>query len=122
MATTWLPRLLGAATAAYGAAIIVKPSLLLKPTGLSQEDQPSSALATLVRTVGARDVASGLAMVAAPDARSLRVAIAVRCASDLGDASLLGYALRGKQEQAKTVAVAGLWGLLCAASALTTRG
>ena len=58
-----LPRLLGVATAAYGAAVLVKPALLLKPSGMPVND---ADLHTFTRTLGVRDLASGIAMAVAP--------------------------------------------------------
>ena len=113
-----LPRLLGVATAAYGAAITVRPELLLKPSGLPQDEEN---LHTFTRTLGIRDLASGVAMAVAPGRKAMRVAIGVRVASDAGDLVVLGKALAGKPERKKVVAVAGGWGLLCALSALATR-
>ncbi len=113
-----LPRLLGVATAAYGAAILAKPALLLKPSGMPV-DEPD--LHTFTRTLGVRDLASGIAMAVAPSRTAMRVAIAVRAASDAGDAVVLGKALAGRPEQKKILAVAGGWALLCGLSALTTR-
>ena len=113
-----LPRLLGLATAAYGAAIIAKPGLMLKPIGMPQDD---AGLQTFTRAVGVRDLASGLAMAVAPTRKAMRLAIGVRVASDIGDLAVLGTATAGKPEQKKIVAVAGGWGLLCALSALATR-
>jgi hypothetical protein len=113
-----LPRLLGLATAAYGTVIFAKPALLLKPSGMPT-DNPD--LETFVRTLGGRDVASGIAMAVARSRRAMHVAIGVRVASDLTDLVVLSTALSGKPEQKKIVAVAGGWGLLCALSALTTR-
>ena len=113
-----LPRLLGLATAAYGAAITAKPELLLKPSGLPRDEQN---LHTFTRTLGIRDLASGVAMAVAPGRKAMRVAIGVRVASDVGDLVVLGRAMTGRPEQKKIVAVAGGWGLLCALSALTTR-
>jgi hypothetical protein len=113
-----LPRLLGLATAAYGAAITVRPALLLKPSGMPQ-DEPN--LHTFTRTLGIRDLASGVAMAVAPTRKAMRVAIGVRVASDAGDLVVLGRAMAGKPEQKKIIAIAGGWGLLCALSALATR-
>lgn len=118
---TWFPRLLGVATAAYGAAIIARPALLLRPSGLLDSGEPSLSQATVVRALGARDLASGLAMLTARTPAGLRTALAVRVASDLGDTVVLGLALRGKPEQAKAAGVAAGWGALCALSALTIR-
>jgi hypothetical protein len=113
-----LPRLLGVATAAYSVAIFAKPALLLKPSGMPQKQ---ANMHTFVRTLAVRDLASGVAMAVAPTRKSMRIAIAVRVASDAGDLAVLGKALAGKPEQKKIVAVAGGWGLLCALSALATR-
>jgi hypothetical protein len=113
-----LPRLLGLATAAYGAAIFAKPALLLKPSGMRDDDQDLDAV---VRTLAVRDLASGVAMAVAPSRKAMRVAIGVRVASDAGDAVVLNRALAGRPERNRILAVAGGWGLLCALSALTTR-
>jgi hypothetical protein len=118
---TWLPRALGAATAGYGAAILVRPELLLGPSGLLRGDRADPEQAMFVRTLGARDLASGLAMLLARGRKAMRVAIAVRVASDAGDAVVLGRALRGKPERGTVLVVAGGWAVLCALSALTTR-
>lgn len=116
-----LPRLLGAATAAYGVAIYARPALLLKPSGMLRGERPEPEQETFVRTLAVRDVASGVAMAAAPSGTAMRVAIGVRVASDLGDLAVLGRALAGRPEQKLIMAVAGGWGLLCALSALTVR-
>jgi hypothetical protein len=113
-----LPRLLGAATAVFGAAIVARPELLLKPSGLPAGD---ANLHTFTRTLGVRDLASGVAMAVAPSRRAMRLAIGVRVASDLGDLAVLGTALAGRPERNKVVAVAGGWALLCGLSALATR-
>jgi hypothetical protein len=113
-----MPRLLGLATAAYGAAVFAKPSLLLKPSGMTLGDHDLDAV---VRTLAARDLASGVAMAVAPSRKAMRLAIGVRVASDVSDAVVLSKALAGRPEQTKILAVAGGWGLLCALSALATR-
>ncbi|OLF17823.1 DUF4267 domain-containing protein [Actinophytocola xanthii] len=118
---TWLPRALGAVTTTYGAAILVRPELLLGPSGLLRGDRADAEQAMFVRTLGVRDLASGLAMVFARGRKATRVAIAVRVASDVGDAVVLGRALRGKPERGAVLAVAGGWAGLCALAALTTR-
>ncbi len=115
------PRLLGAATAVYGAAVVVKPALLLKPSGLLRGNKPEPEQEIFVRVLGIRDLASGLAMLFAPSRKAMRTAIAVRVASDAGDLVVLGGALRDKPAGPKVMAVAGGWGALCALSALATR-
>ncbi len=118
---SWLPRALGAATAAYGAAITARPALLLRPSGMLRGGAPEPEQETFVRTLGIRDLASGVAMALAPTRAAMRTAIAVRVASDLGDLAVLGQALKDRPERAKVMAVAGGWAALCALSALTTR-
>ncbi|WP_067814606.1 hypothetical protein [Nocardia inohanensis] len=114
--TAALPRrVLGAATAAYGAAVAVRPEILLRPSGLGAGDEP--ALRTLTRLVALRDLASGLAMAVASGPQARRGVVAVRLASDLADTLVFGRALAGRPERTKTLAVTGGWGLLCAAAA-----
>jgi hypothetical protein len=116
----FLPRLLGTLTAAYGVGLIVRPELLAKPCRLVDADgRVPEGVAVLSRALGARDAASGLAMAFAPNGSALRTAIAVRVGCDLADAVCLGVALPDKQTRLKAAAVAGLWGVLCATSALT---
>ncbi len=105
-----LSRVLGAATAAYGAATIASPKLLTGPTGLAA-GEPPAGLASMVRSVGVRDVAIGAAAALCPAGPVLRTALVLRIAADLGDAVVLGRALRGSA-QAKTVGVALGWGVL----------
>jgi hypothetical protein len=117
MNPTWLPRLLGAATAAYSVAVLVRPSVFLRPTGLAAR-MPPPALATAARAVAGRDLVSSVAMAIAPSGPALRAAIAVRVGCDASDALLFAVALRGRP-RAKAVGVAAGWGVLCGLSALT---
>ena len=119
-AASALPRVMGAATMLYSAAVLVRPSLLAKPCGLTATDDVPRSVAVLVRGIAARDLASGAAMVAAPPGAPLRAATAVRVASDLGDAVVFGTGLT-RQRAPKVAAVAALWGALCAASAVVAR-
>ena len=81
----WFPRTLGVLTALYGASTLVRPSIFAKPAGLSG-DEPPTPVGILVRAVGVRDLANGLAMAVAPAGPALRLAIGARIAADLGDA------------------------------------
>jgi hypothetical protein len=54
---TWLPRTLGALTALYGLASLVRPAIFAKPAGLSG-DEPPVPVGVLVRAVGVRDLAT----------------------------------------------------------------
>lgn len=116
---TWIPRLLGVATAGYSVAIIARPDLFTKPTKLQAEGAPlPTATAIGVRALGGRDLASGLAMALAPAGDALRTAVAVRVGADLADLVLLGTSLPDRQARGKAAAVATLWGGLCALSYL----
>ena len=114
-------RALGVATAIYGAAIIAKPEFLLRPAGMLRGDKPEPEQETFVRTLGGRDLASGIAMALAPGRKAMRVAIAVRVAADLTDLVVVGGARRGTPEHGKVLAITGGWAALCALSALGTR-
>ena len=116
---TWFPRLLGAATAAYSVAIIAKPELFCRPTGLVDDTgSPSETGRTLTRAIGGRDLASGLAMALAPAGRPLKAAIWVRVGSDVGDLVVLGSGLPTQETREKATMVAAGWGALCALSLL----
>lgn len=116
---TWIPRLLGAATAAYGAAVAAKPDVLLSPTKLSGGGRtPSAGTALLARAVGGRDLASGLAMALAPAGTPLKAAVAVRVCADIVDLVVLGSQLPDRDAREKATMVAAGWGALCALSLL----
>jgi hypothetical protein len=113
--TSWIPRVLGAATAAYSVAIIAKPELFARPTKLvSEREEIPRGTAIGIRALGGRDLASGLAMVFAPVGTPLRTAVAVRVASDVVDLVLLGTSLPDRQARTTAAAAAGGWGALCA--------
>lgn len=115
---TPLPRILGAITALYSVAIIVRPRLLARPCGLvDKEGEPLPGTSTLVAAVGARDLAIGVAMMAAPEGAALRTAIAARVASDLGDAAVFGATLPDPAARRRVAGVALAWGAACAVSA-----
>ena len=114
---SWIPRVLGAATAAYSVAIIARPSLFAGPTGLQKGDTPLPVGTAIgIRALGGRDLASGLAMALAPVGDPLRTAVAVRVGSDVVDLVLLGTTLPDPTARRKAIGVAALWGALCAAS------
>jgi hypothetical protein len=119
MNLTWMPRSLGLATAAYGASVLLRPALFLRPTGLDT-GEPGMALATTARAVAGRDLVSGLVMAFAPAGSGLRTAIAIRVGCDASDTVLFSAMLRGP-ERTKSVAVAAGWGILCGLSALAAR-
>ncbi|TLW94599.1 hypothetical protein FFT09_01545 [Saccharomonospora piscinae] len=122
MTSTTFARLLGALTTGYGALVLARPATLAGPCELTGPDgEVAPETATLVRAIAARDVASGLAMIAARTPSALATAIAVRVACDAGDALGLGLGLPTRDARRKAALVASAWGALCAASALGLR-
>ena len=118
---TWLPRTLGVLTAAYGLSTLVRPAVFAKPAGLSG-DEPPAPVGILVRAVGVRDLANGVAIAAAPAGPALQLAIAARIAGDLGDA--LVFALSPNDDPAarrKAIGVGLGWGTLNALGLLAAR-
>ncbi len=119
----WPARLVGAATAVYSAAVLARPEILAKPTGLTG---PGSAVdvgtAVLTRGIGARDLVSGLAMALAPTASGVRLAGLVRIGADLGDAIGMGSSLPDEDARRKAAAVAGGWGALTLLALWLARG
>ncbi|ALE75686.1 MULTISPECIES: hypothetical protein [unclassified Pseudonocardia] len=116
---TWIPRLLGAATAAYSVAITAKPELFLRPTKLLGDgEQPDAGQRALTMAIGGRDLASGLAMLFAPAGTPLKTAVAVRVGADVADLAVLGSQLPDRDAREKATMVAAGWGALCALSIL----
>ncbi|RZT88978.1 hypothetical protein EV383_5932 [Pseudonocardia sediminis] len=116
---TWFPRLLGAATAAYSVAIIAKPELFARPTGLiGDHETADDSQKVLTRAIGGRDLASGIAMAFAPAGWPLKTAIGVRVGADIADLVVLGTGLPDQNSREKATMVAAGWGALCALSVL----
>jgi hypothetical protein len=111
-----VPRVLGALTLAYGAAVAARPRVLTKPAGLETAARPSPRARRVARAIGTRDVASGAAMLLAPAGRPLQRAVAVRVACDLGDVVGFGIGSPGARNKVKAVGAAAAWALLCASS------
>jgi hypothetical protein len=103
-----LSSLVGAATAGYSIALVAAPRILIGPCRL----EDTSDTRTLVRGIGVRDTAVGIAMILAPAGPARRVAVGARIAADLGDAGVFGAGLAGRGSRAKVVAFAAGWGLL----------
>ncbi len=109
----WPARVIGAATALYSAAVILKPEVLAKPTSLVGPDgRADRGISVLARASSARDLVSGLAMALAPSASGVRLAGAIRIAADLSDAIGMGLALPDAEARRKAAGVAGGWGVL----------
>jgi len=82
-----LSRLLSAATASYGAFALARPGHLPDALQADKEDRPGLEL--LAETYGVRDLAiSSLGMFGRSE-RTVRAAMILRIAMDLGDAALL---------------------------------
>ncbi|GAA1910200.1 hypothetical protein GCM10009716_20080 [Streptomyces sodiiphilus] len=108
-----LLRMVGVATALYGVAVTLRPGLLARPSGLTDEDgrtAPHTAIS--LRPLAWRDAASGLAMALAPEGPALRAVAMARVASDFGDAVLLGATMPDPVTRAKAVAISVGWGAL----------
>lgn len=113
-------RVLGAATAAYSVAIMVRPGWLAKPCGFTSHDGTVPApTALLIRAIGARDTAIGIAMLCASHPQALRAVTLCRVAADLSDAALFGTALKGRARRTKIAGFAVAWGTLCAGAIRT---
>jgi hypothetical protein len=82
-----LSRLMSTATAGYGAFALARPGHLPDALQADKEDRPGLEL--LAETYGVRDLAiSALGIFGGP--RTVRAAMLMRIAMDLGDAALLG--------------------------------
>lgn len=114
------PRLMGAITVVYAVYVLVSPEAMTSPIALSG-DEPDAGLALLTRGMLARDLACGLAMMLVPAGWPLGTAIAIRVASDLSDALIMGTGLPTAEARTSAVLVAGTFGLLCALSAFGAR-
>lgn len=100
-------RVLGVATAAYGATLIARPRALTGPARLAETPRTT----TLARVIGARDVLSGLAMTLAGPQHA-GAAVTARVLADSSDVVLFGTICPGPTK-AKAVAIAAGYGLLC---------
>ena len=112
-----LTSLVGAATAAYSAALVVAPRVLIGPSGLPDTVQTRA----LVRALGTRDTAIGLAMVAAPRGRVRDLATAARVLSDCTDAAVFPSAVPDRTMGRAVGASAAVWGALVLAAVVLDR-
>jgi hypothetical protein len=113
-----LPRVLGAVTASYSVAIMVRPLLLARPCGLAgNDDRVDAPVALMIRAIGARDTAIGAAMLLAPRGPALRTAVAARVLADTSDVVLFGAGLPRRDRRPRIAGFAAFWAALCAASA-----
>ena len=68
----------------------------------------------LTRGIGARDLATGLAVALVPGGAALYTALAVRITADFGDCALFGSMITDRKARTKTIAVTAGWGLITA--------
>jgi hypothetical protein len=108
-----LSRALGVATLATGLVEFAKPDVWAKPTGLGTL---SPAMRTWHHTLGARDVVSGVAMLAAPAGPALRTATLFRIVSDLTDAVAFGINAPTAALKAKALGITFAYAALNAVS------
>ncbi|MFD3471101.1 DUF4267 domain-containing protein [Streptomyces sp. NPDC058682] len=116
-------RVVGAATALYSVAIMVRPEWLAKPCDfpLDSDGRPQRQTGLLIRAIGARDTAIGIAMTVATSESTRRSATWCRVAADTADAALFGTLLESKQARRKVAGFALSWAALCALSLRSTR-
>ncbi len=120
---TLIPRMLGAATAAYGLAALVRPRILARPVAMVEPDGSlGPAIRVAAGLIGVRDITVGAAMVLAPAGPPLRTAIVARALFDAGDAVLFGTLSPTPDARRRSAVVAGGWSALCALSLLAARG
>lgn len=112
-----LTRVLGAATAAYGANELLRPQHLAKAANLGDPHQASPPVQVLGAVLGVRDIDSGIAMMAAPAGRPLQAAIAARVAFDVGDCIGFTIGSPGSRTKAKVAGITLGWATLCGISA-----
>ena len=104
-----LSRALSAATAAYGGFALARPAHLWQALDADRGDR--DGLELLARTYGVRDLAiSSLGMLG--EARTVRAAMILRIAMDLGDAALLSARTSDPAIRQKVLAVTLSWGAL----------
>jgi hypothetical protein len=102
-----LSRSLSAATAAYGGYALVRPAHLWQ--ALQADRQDRNGLELLAQTYGIRDLAiSALGILGRSD-RTVRAAMVMRIAMDLGDAVVLSSTTRDVGMRGKVLAITVGW-------------
>ena len=101
-----LSRLMSTATAGYGAYALVNPSHL--PDALDVSGKERAGYGLLAQVFGVRDVAVGALGMFGRSPRTVRAAMKLRIAFDLGDGALL--ALRAEDDDIRTKVLAVTFG------------
>jgi len=102
-----LSRLLSTATAGYGAFALAKPEHLGNVLQADKEDRPGYDL--LAQAYGVRDLAIGAVGLFGRSGRTVKVAMLIRVAMDLGDAALLAPRMKDDAIRRKVLAVTLGW-------------
>jgi len=102
-----LSRLLSAATAAYGGYALTQPAHLWQ--ALQADRKEREALELLARTYGVRDLAISALGVLGRRPGTVRAAMMLRIAMDLGDAALLSTRADDEAVRTKVLAVTLGW-------------
>jgi hypothetical protein len=102
-----LSRLLSTATAAYGGYALAQPTHLWQALGADRKNR--EGLELLARTYGVRDLAISSLGVFGRSERTVRAAMLLRIAMDLGDAVLLSTQTDDEDVRRKVLAVTLGW-------------
>lgn len=115
-------RVFGAATAAYGAYVLVRPGSLARPLGRRSPGEPVGfGFGLIERIVGLRDVASGVAILAAAPGAPLVTALQVRMTADAVDSVVFSALATSTSTRAMAAGAAGGWFVLGALSLVRAR-
>jgi hypothetical protein len=111
------PRLIGAGTAAFGALMLARPSLV-RALCVVDDDRAARLLGSVI---GARDLVTGVAIAAAPRGRPLRSVLLGRATLDAVDGALFGR-LAGSPTKRRLARAAGFgFAAVCLALAVAER-
>jgi hypothetical protein len=102
-----LSRLMSTASAGYGAFALVSPEHLGNVLQADKEDRPGLDL--LAQTYGVRDLAISSFGIFGRSDKTVRTAMMIRIAMDLGDAALLGTRTKDDAVRRKVLAVTLGW-------------
>jgi hypothetical protein len=102
-----LSRLMSTASAGYGAFALVSPEHLGNVLQADKEDRPGLDL--LAQTYGVRDLAISSFGIFGRSGKTVRTAMMIRIAMDLGDAALLGTRTKDDAVRRKVLAVTLGW-------------
>jgi hypothetical protein len=115
-----LSRLMSTASAAYGGYALAQPSHLWQALKSDRKDQ--EGLELLGRTYGVRDSAISLLAILGRSDETVRAAMLLRIAMDLGDAAVLSTRTKDPDVRRKVLAVTLGWAALnTVALAIDTR-